>query len=235
MDGVVSLRGSGEFSEAQQESKSSNPHDEMAVHRHQAMHQLHSSWKLWVFMHRFDADQQQKGKWSDQQRAVYEFSTVEDYWCLATHSHQASKLDNADYSLFKNNVTPAWEDASCKQGGRWVAKLIKVKAQSLDNLWQALSLALIGEAWSAENVDLVVGGVVSVRSRASKVSLWLNNAKDEAKVISIGQQFREVCASTPGLTDISAREFSFEDFRKQEMTITLRTEGTVVSADNSYQ
>jgi len=233
MDGITALCASAEFSDAQRNSKSSN--DEVIVQRHQAMHQLHSTWKLWVFMHRFDAEQQQKSKWSDQQREVHEFSTAEDYWSLSTHIHQASRLDNADYSLFKHHVTPAWEDPSCKQGGRWVAKLIKVKAQSLDALWQALSLALIGEAWTMESVDLVVGGVVSVRSRASKVALWLNNAKDEQKVIAIGQQFRAVCASVPGLIDISAREFSFEDFRKQEMTITLRAEGHPGQVDGSYQ
>eukprot|EP00438_Fugacium_kawagutii_P010471 Skav230361 [mRNA] locus=scaffold291:48701:55912:- [translate_table: standard] len=58
-------------------------------------------------------------------------------------------------------VVRCYQDAGCKNGGRWVIKLEKVKArvqasvilgldgpvqaQSLDNLWLALNLALIGE------------------------------------------------------------------------------------------
>eukprot|EP00397_Hematodinium_sp_SG-2012_P014575 GEMP01014820.1.p1 GENE.GEMP01014820.1~~GEMP01014820.1.p1 ORF type:complete len:273 (+),score=42.27 GEMP01014820.1:169-987(+) len=197
-----------------------------------AVHQLHNSWKLWVLMHRSGAGQQSKGKWSDQQQPVHEFSTVEDFWSLHNHAHQSSRLENADYSLFKKNVTPAWEDASCRQGGRWVAKLEKVKAQSLDNLWQSLCLALIGEAWTTPCVDTVVGGVVSVRSRASKIALWMNNARDDQKVVAIGHYFRGICIQTPDLHEISTREFLFEDFRKKSITMSLTPGNTIVYHDS---
>merc|ERR1719428_885828 len=57
------------------------------------------------------------------------------------HSFPPSKLENADYSLFRQGVTPAWEDPAFQQGGRWVIKLEKVKAQSLDDLWLSLCLS----------------------------------------------------------------------------------------------
>ncbi|CAE7358754.1 eIF4E1 [Symbiodinium sp. KB8] len=79
-------------------------------------------------------------------------------------SYPPSKLENVDYSLFKSGVAPAWEDAAFKNGGRWVIKLEKVKAQSLDDLWLSLSLALIGEDFTdVGGGELVCGAIVSVR------------------------------------------------------------------------
>merc|ERR1719506_146609 len=89
------------------------------------------------------------------------------------YSFPPSKLENVDYSLFKDGISPAWEDPGVKNGGRWVVKLEKVKAQSLDELWLSLMLALIGEEFWDVGGDLVCGAIVSVRARASKIALWL--------------------------------------------------------------
>merc|ERR1712137_957649 len=101
------------------------------------------------------------------------------------------------------------------------SKLEKVKAQSLDELWLSLSLALIGEAFVEHGGELAYGAIVSVRSRASKIALWLSAAKDEKKVMAIGREYRNVLASTPGLQDLATKELTFEDFRKQTVTFVL--------------
>jgi len=152
---------------------------------------------------------------------VHSFGTVEDFWCMFHNSYPPSKLENIDYSLFKHGVTPAWEDPTFKSGGRWIIKLEKVKAQSLDDLWLSLVLALIGEAFADSGGDLVCGAIVSVRSRASKIALWLSAAKDEKKVMAIGREYRSVLASTPQLHDLASKELTFEDFRKQAVTFGL--------------
>merc|ERR1719401_3005431 len=142
---------------------------------------------------------------------------------MSRHSFPPSKLDSVDYSLFKAGVSPAWEDPAFKSGGRWVIKLEKVKAQSLDDLWLSLSLALIGEAFIEHDSggELVCGAIVSVLSRASKIALWLSGAKDEKKVMAIGKEYRNVLASTPQLADLATKELTFEDFRKQSVTYVL--------------
>merc|ERR1719389_174439 len=152
---------------------------------------------------------------------VHEFGTAEDFWCMSHFTFPPSKLENVDYSLFKHGITPAWEDPAFQNGGRWVVKLEKVKAQSLDDLWLSLSLALIGEEFLDSGGELVCGAIVSVRSRASKIALWLSAAKDEKKVNAIGREYRNVLASTPGLQDIASKEITFEDFRKQAVTFVL--------------
>lgn len=181
-------------------------------------HELQHKWCLWVHQR----PGPQKGMaWSESQRLVHEFGTAEDFWCMFHYSYAPSKLENVDYSLFKKDVTPAWEDPAFKNGGRWVVKLEKVKAQSLDELWLSLSLALIGEAFVEHGGELVYGAIVSVRSRASKIALWLSAAKDEKKVMAIGREYRNVLASTPGLQDLATKELTFEDFRKQTVTFVL--------------
>eukprot|EP00434_Breviolum_minutum_P039239 symbB.v1.2.034838.t1/scaffold4568.1/size37887/4 len=113
------------------------------------------------------------------------------------------------------------KDAAFKNGGRWVIKLEKVKAQSLDDLWLSLNLALIGEAFYEHGPEVVCGAIVSVRNRASKIALWLSTAKDERRVMAIGREYRNVLASTPGLQELATKELTFEDFKKQSMTYIL--------------
>lgn len=183
-----------------------------------AKHELQHRWGLWV--HQCSGTQKGIG-WSESQRLVHEFGYVEDFWRMFNFSFPPSKLENVDYSLFKNGVTPAWEDPAFKGGGRWVVKLEKVKAQSLDDLWLFLSLALIGEAFIEHGGDLVCGAIMSVRSRASKLALWLSTAKDEKKVMAVGREYRSILASTPGLQELASMELTFEDFRKQSVTLVL--------------
>lgn len=191
-------------------------------------HQLQHNWCLWVHQR---PGSQKGGVWTESQRMVHEFGNVEDFWCMSHFSYPPSKLENVDYSLFKQGITPAWEDPAFKNGGRWVVKLEKVKAQSLDDLWLSLSLALIGEAFIDHGGELVCGAIVSVRSRASKIALWLSAAKDEKKVLAIGREYRNVLASTPGLQDLASKELTFEDFKRQAVTFNLpRPHGAEVTA-----
>jgi len=183
-----------------------------------AKHDLQHQWCLWVHQR----PGSQKGTaWSESQLMVHEFGTVEDFWCMFNYSYPPSKLDSVDYSLFKQGVTPAWEDSAFKNGGRWVVKLEKVKAQSLDDLWLTLCLSLIGEAFLDHAGELVCGAIVSVRSRASKIALWLSAAKDEKKIMAIGKEYRNILASTPGLQDLATKELTFEDFKRQAVTYVL--------------
>lgn len=98
------------------------------------------------------------------QNEITSFDTVEDFWSLYNHIRVASELKQGnDYSLFKKNIRPMWEDAgnvaerktisslvsmldliiiskcSCtanKRGGRWVLNLNKQQRRNeLDALW----------------------------------------------------------------------------------------------------
>lgn len=95
------------------------------------------------------------------QNEITSFDTVEDFWSLYNHIRVASELKQGnDYSLFKKNIRPMWEDAgrvdlkserdrtewtlnvlsfkylANKRGGRWVLNLNKQQRRNeLDALW----------------------------------------------------------------------------------------------------
>jgi translation initiation factor 4E len=74
-------------------------------------HPLQHSWTLWYF------EPDRSKTWEDNQNQVSTFNTVEDFWSLFTHIKQPSEVKlGSDYSLFKENVRPMWEDKANKNG-----------------------------------------------------------------------------------------------------------------------
>lgn len=71
------------------------------------------------------------------QHKIASFDTVEDFWSLYNHIRVASDLKHGnDYSLFKRNIRPMWEDQSNKRGGRWLMNISKSHRRTeLDVIW----------------------------------------------------------------------------------------------------
>ena len=129
--------------------------------------------------------------------------------------HTPRYMSGADYCLFKEGVAPAWEDERCKYGGRWIAKIDKLKARTLDSIWDNLVLSVIGETMSPHFGPLICGIVVSTRSKASKISLWVSYAAEEV-ILTIGKSFIKLMQAqgvkNTGIT------YTFEDFQSQGIT-----------------
>lgn len=74
--------------------------------------------------------------WEDNQNLVSTFNTVEDFWSLFTHIKQPSEVKvGSDYSLFKEDIKPMWEDKANKNGGRWMITLGRNQRPELDRYW----------------------------------------------------------------------------------------------------
>jgi len=166
-------------------------------------HRLHHSWCLWALLR----DQSSKDNWQGSQTKVVDFDTVEDFWRAWKHIKRLSKLGTIDLSMFKKGIWPAWEDETCKQGGRWIAKLdSKIPAEDLDEVWLNVVLKLIGEDF--DDGQIVCGAVASGRAKGSaKVALWLSD-REKDKVVPIGRAFATVLQETACFTGAIA----FEDF-----------------------
>lgn len=126
-------------------------------------HPLQNSWTLWYY-------DQEKGKtWEQCQHQITTFDTVEDFWSLYNHIKQPTEIKSGnDYSLFKNNIRPMWEDEQNKNGGRWVISLQKFyRHNDLDKLWLEVILCLIGEAFDFS--EDICGAVVNVRMNRHKI------------------------------------------------------------------
>jgi len=170
-------------------------------------HPLQHTWCLWVLLRN-----ECTKDWQGSQMNVHTFNTIEDFWRLFHNIRRPSKLGIVDLSMFKKDITPAWEDETCKQGGRWIAKIDKIQSEDLDDLWLNLVLTIIGENFEELGGRSICGAVVSSRPGKkeqkgnSKVALWLSE-KEEAKVMPIGKAFSRILQEI----DFSG-EIHFEDF-----------------------
>jgi translation initiation factor 4E len=118
---------------------------------------------------------------------VGEFDTVESYCRYFNWLKPPSKLErNSNYHLFKSGIKPMWEDDANANGGKWVLTM-KNNPALLDQCWQWLTMALVGE--ELDEGDEICGAVVSLRSKVDRIQLWTRSKEDVEKVNSIGRKF----------------------------------------------
>lgn len=96
-----------------------------------AKHPLRNQWTLWYL------DNDRNKSWEEKQNEISTFDTVEDFWNLYNMIKFASELQPGnDYSLFKQNIRPMWEDAANANGGRWILSMhTQQELNNLDDLW----------------------------------------------------------------------------------------------------
>ena len=117
-------------------------------------------WSLWY------SSKNKKSSWNENQHIVCTMATIEDFWhChnqvkmivfsnltnipIAKHFVQvklASKLPAGQtYAVFRKGVTPDWEDAANKDGGRWLLHYEKSeRAIRLDERWMEVLVLALG-------------------------------------------------------------------------------------------
>lgn len=118
---------------------------------------------------------------------VGDFDTVESYCRYFNWLKPPSKLErNSNYHLFKSGIKPMWEDEANANGGKWVLTM-KNNPALLDQCWQWLTMALVGE--ELDEGDEICGAVVSLRSKVDRIQLWTRSKDDVEKVNGIGRKF----------------------------------------------
>nr|QBH73398.1 eukaryotic translation initiation factor 4e [Franklinothrips vespiformis] len=149
-------------------------------------HPLHSTWVLWYYEKNNSRD------WSENQREITQFNTVEDFWSLYNHIKLASELrPGCDYSLFKKDIMPMWEDGANRNGGRWLINLDRKQRETdLDRFWLEILLCMVGEAFDEYSED-ICGAVVNVRTKGDKIGVWTAHAQVANTVLEIGRRLKE--------------------------------------------
>ncbi|XP_053208587.1 eukaryotic translation initiation factor 4E-1A-like [Panonychus citri] len=148
---------------------------------------LNLKWTLWYLK------PNKGGDWESNLVPVTSVGTVEDFWALYNHIELPSNLiQGSDYSVFKDDIKPMWEDKANRNGGRWLMTFEKGArgATKLDNAWLEVLLCLIGEAFDDES-DQVCGAVVNVRRVMTKISVWTANYDDKAANKKIGKIIKQ--------------------------------------------
>jgi len=149
-------------------------------------HPLHSAWTMW-----YNAPQTPKNReqmdWTP--KKIVTFDTVEDFWCLFNNLVPPSRLiKGGGYHMFKEGITPEWEDVQNKAGGKWII-LYDPKDPGQDDHWMHTLLALIGEEF--EDSDDIRGAVFSPRQKQNKLALWTGDARKKDAAVRTGKAWKE--------------------------------------------
>lgn len=99
-------------------------------------------------------------------------------------------------SCFKEGVTPTWEDSANNAGGKW---MLGIDKKATVCLWERLLLALVGNQFGSDTSH-ICGIVLRVRNGQDLLSIWTDNADDEAAQ----QRIKDTAAAVMDLPDFIA-------------------------------
>ncbi|CAF1030335.1 unnamed protein product [Adineta steineri] len=141
---------------------------------------LATEWTFWL--------DNQKSKFTTKEdyeaglKKIFCVQTVQEFWSVFNNIPTPSRLPNrVSYHLMRKNRKPLWEDQENENGGIFTYRCPKDKTNTV---WQELCLAAIGEQFSEDDSDDVVG--ISVQSRDGMqdlVQIWNSNPSEEAQKI----------------------------------------------------
>ncbi len=126
---------------------------------------LNSSWNIWYH--------HQKNNWKlDSYKNIFEIKNIKSFWEFNNNIDLIGGINAQHYFMMRRNVTPIWEDEFNKNGGCWS---IKIPMEKSYELWIKLSMYLIGE--TITNDDLLVNGIsiCPKNTSTSVVKIWIKD------------------------------------------------------------
>jgi translation initiation factor 4E len=154
-------------------------------------HRLENTWVIWYDSAKLQA--RDPDNWFKNLQTVAIFNTVEDFWSTYSHIKRPTDLEfTSNYHFFKQGIKPMWEDEANKEGGKWVINL-SVEKNRVDEVWELLLLALIGEYLDeSEEGNFICGAVMSKRKAGNRIAVWTRIGNDDTALMHIGRCLRNV-------------------------------------------
>jgi translation initiation factor 4E len=162
------------------------------------VHPLTHKWALWYTKPQTSPNED----WHSLLKRVVEISTVEEFWGAYNNIPKVGELPNkADYSFFKDEIRPEWEDQHNSKGGKWQYQF-KARKIPLDDVWLRVLLGLIGGTLDSDD-EQINGACLNVRRGGIRVTIWTRGT-DVDKLRGVGQRFKNLL----GLSDRDEIEFA---------------------------
>ena len=147
---------------------------------------LFRSWTLWYLIP--DRYTMKDADWTDFLHKVCDFNTVDGMWAALNSLEKAAFLPKGcRYYVFRQGITPLWED-SANSGGFELSiehAIAKAKKQKVNDRWEDALLSVLGE--SIQHSDAVNGVEFTVRTETFKISYWIAKCSDEVKTALVGE------------------------------------------------
>ncbi|EGD74502.1 hypothetical protein PTSG_05866 [Salpingoeca rosetta] len=122
-------------------------------------------------------------------KKVYVFDTLEQFWRLYNNIKAVEEMSGCNFHLFRNGVSPTWEDPFNERGGKWVCQV-----GISNDLWMRTILSVIGGLFG-EYQDHVCGAVAALKKskKRDRLSLWLKDVSDREACMAIGRKWKDIC------------------------------------------
>ncbi|XP_016973170.2 eukaryotic translation initiation factor 4E1 [Drosophila rhopaloa] len=154
-----------------------------ALYEVEYKHPLEHVWTLWYL------ENDRTKHWKDMLNEITQIDSVETFWSLYYTIKTPSELKiGCDYSMFKKDIKPMWEDVANIKGGRWLVTVGKSAKLELDRIWLDILLMMVGQAF--EYSDEICGAVINIRAKSNKISVWTANGNSEMAILEIGQKLK---------------------------------------------
>eukprot|EP00999_Lentomonas_sp_LEN2_P000504 NODE_1506_length_832_cov_98.148936_g1458_i0.p1 GENE.NODE_1506_length_832_cov_98.148936_g1458_i0~~NODE_1506_length_832_cov_98.148936_g1458_i0.p1 ORF type:complete len:204 (+),score=42.83 NODE_1506_length_832_cov_98.148936_g1458_i0:94-705(+) len=174
-------------------------------------HKLQNAWEIWYDSRKLQM--QNPDNWFANLQAVALFNTVEDFWRTYNHIKHPTDIEHgANYHFFKKGIKPMWEDPANEAGGKWTTTL-NPKDTRLDEYWELLLLAMIGEYLDPEGQDMICGAVLSRRKAGPRISVWTKQADDEEGLKALGSRIKELLDMTTSTWEFQPHKSALETGR----------------------
>ena len=108
--------------------------------------------------------------------------TLGEFWSIYLTLKRPDDLQvgTTDYSFFKENIRPVWEDPANEHGGKLVIRFRKNGSISA-RVWELLLLALIGDEL-ADVQEHICGVVFSIRPYENFIAIWTPQSDDLSQI-----------------------------------------------------
>ncbi len=147
-------------------------------------------------------------------------ATIYDLWAVlnSTGTPSLSPI-KCNWSLFRDNIQPEWEDDRNKRGGKWNMDF-GVDMAMTDMIWKYLLLGVVGE--TIDHTNEINGITLHLRPGGIRCALWtVGSSMDKQKVI--GAKIREI-ARVPDCVslDFKLQSEAIEKNSSYETQVTLK-------------
>mmetsp|Transcript_17688 Transcript_17688/g.30723 ORF Transcript_17688/g.30723 Transcript_17688/m.30723 type:complete len:210 (+) Transcript_17688:24-653(+) len=156
------------------------------------LHPLNYRWTLW-YDGPSNAPKTLKS-YEENLKVITTFGTAEHMWGVFNYLMEPSRLQlGSNYHLFKEGISPKWEDAANENGGTWAIMVPKNESSSLDAKWMKSVFMLIGDQMDPENIDDVAGLSLTIRKqKENRLGLWTKTAANKDLQMAIGKNWKDI-------------------------------------------
>ncbi|KAM0682592.1 hypothetical protein MDAP_001823 [Mitosporidium daphniae] len=152
--------------------------------------------------------------------------TLQEFWSIYLTLKRPDELSvgTTDYSFFKENIRPVWEDPANQHGGKLVIRLRKNSSVST-RIWELLLLALIGDEFS-DLQEHICGVVFSIRPYENFIAIWMPKSDDLPQIQKL---------SLFGLAPDTLIEYKAHNYAKEGVAPSTARSKASIDAPSSVQ